>query len=949
MKERVATYCPTCLTLTRSGDEFCTNCSAPRPEESWPSVRSNRYPWLGQVVDGRYEFVQYIGFGSTGEVYRVRSRSTGRSFAAKVIERERLPRRVDFEELSNRLRREVLVLGAVRSPHVVSVIDFILGRDGDLFVIIMDLAQGTTLERMIYEQHRIPVFRALEMTEQLLEALSDVHERGVVHRDLKPENIVVRTQRSGRPFVLLLDFGIAKVDDDASMTHGFVGTPLFSSPEQIRNAELVDERSDLYSVGCILFNMLTGRPPFFAERGSEVMRMHLTLPPPSMKVHTGNAPLDRELEAFVARALAKEPDERFGTAMEMLAAPVFDLGKTFGLFPPDLDDVLPEQQRSNAITASSTAVGEEAEDVSSTQATEPPQAAAGEGEAAPSPLPEIRAAALSASLDWAATLDATGRLAAWDTVRGECTVETHLTPTDAMGARLVWLDATTGIAVLEESGALQLLNPRTLKQMLFRQVEPGPYLWAGRSVESGVVLVLRPDALEVLHVRDGGEQRIALPATIREVPIVCRHSWGHVFYLFEQRLELHVREAGGAFSVRATPMSVRLQGDARPHDVLPGGRLLVSQGGGVMAVESDGSGIQILNRAVQGEWEAAQWVSNDAFVALNTGGDLMWMRSNDPPVTIAEGARFMLLGDDRSHVMYVDESNRVRIWRRSPGSTGRVPAVSTTTRAPAASEPGRRAPRREECPWDLDPEGPRVVCVRQGKVLQADASGWKTLRTGVGAVSSVVLSNDGQATAWLGANNTLHVIREGKPPLSLPLPDLGRLRSVALFDGGDGAVLADEEGVLTAIRLPRRRNASMEVLWTRPVDQRVCALRGSALASTLLVALADGAILLMSIQNGTIRTTVQPGRGPARDAGFSFDGHMVVALRGEREVEVYDCHAGRLAYRTDAPRPAAERVALLQDGSLLYGMSTGTGFEVRRVEDDALMGAFAFEGAPDGG
>ena len=319
-----ARYCPECLTLARPRATHCQNCRAPRPDSGWPATRPNRYPWLGEQLDDRYRLVQYVGFGSTGEVYRAIQTRVKRSFAAKVIDKRALPRSVDFEELTERLRREVAVLGQVRTPHVVPIVDF-LQEDVDLFVLIMDLALGVTLERTIFDQKSIPVLRTLEISEQILDALGDIHDRGVVHRGLKPENIVIQTLRSGRPFVRLLDFGVAKVKDEPSLTRGFVGTPLFSAPEQIRNAEDVDERCDLYAFGCIFYNMLAGAPPYVGTRSVEVMEKHLTAEIPPLPRSTGDIRLDELFNDFLQRALAKNPEDRFQSAAEMLSSPIFDV------------------------------------------------------------------------------------------------------------------------------------------------------------------------------------------------------------------------------------------------------------------------------------------------------------------------------------------------------------------------------------------------------------------------------------------------------------------------------------------------------------------------------------------------------------------------------------------------------------------------------------------------
>lgn len=945
VSEAAIYYCPTCLTLSEPGTDYCLNCGAPAPEDGWPPVRTNRYPWLGQVVDGRYDFVQYIGFGSTGDVYRARMRSTGRSFAAKVIDRDRLPRRIDFEELSNRLRREVLVLGAVRSPYVVSVIDFIRMRDGDLVVIIMDLAQGTTLERMIYEQHRIPVFRALEIAEQLLEAISDVHERGVVHRDLKPENLVVRSQRSGRPFIQLLDFGIAKVDDDATMTHGFVGTPLFSSPEQIRNAELVDERSDLYAIGCIVFNMLTGQPPFFAERGSEVMRMHLTQPPPALSLRTGSRDLDEALSAFMVRALAKDPDDRFQTAMEMLAAPVFDLGRSFGLVPAaavssdtgDHRTVPPEEPAIRAVPDRTDARGHTAP--TGRPASSSPSRAG------------VTSVVQASTGDYAATLSRSGALIAWSLPAATRLARTEVEPPGDEQAFVVVIDAGKTLALIDGDGTLHRTDAVTLERRESIALGGDEIRWAGRGLNQSSLLLLRKSAVELVRGEDGRRQTVELERGVSGPTVACRTTWGHVLYVPETATEIHVRETSDGISVRETPLVVRLQQDARLMDAAPGGRLLVAHSGRFMAVDGDGSGVEILTRSSTRTWLKARWMGQDGFVALTDAGELTHVRGGDTPVLIGRSVQTFDVSEDRTQVLVVEGPDKVRTWSLPGVPSAQVlsPVAGTAGDSPSgasapkvgAVEDGPATEEERSWVWDMDPHGPALVCATDRALTRLDGDGMRVLGKLGGVPASLVVSNDGNCCAWvMEEGGGVTVLRFGGPQSEFAGLVPGRITQLALYDAGQAVIAADEIGTITALRLPRSAGSKPDRLWQRSLGQRISALRASALASTVIAGLGDGAIQLIDIHTGAIRSTIQPSGGPVQDAGFSFDGHMFVVLRGGESLEIHDCHAGRLAYRTQAGGGSARRVALLPDGTLLYGLMENGRLEVRRADSGApVVGA----------
>jgi serine/threonine-protein kinase len=283
----------------------------------------------------KYVVEELIGEGAMGRVYKARQRTLNKAFAAKIL----APHLMHDEASQARFANEAHNAASLNHPNCVSVVDF--GRTGSgLAFIVMEYIHGVTLERLIAEQHPLATDRIVDLVLQILSALTEAHGLRILHRDLKPENILIQQLRTHGELAKVLDFGIAKLveledDEDGGDTpeqritrQGLVcGTPEYMSPEQTRGHKL-DARSDLYSVGAILYQMIVGHPPFESESVVEVMHMqlHQKPTPPHEKLEGKPHPL----EEVCLKALAKEPSLRFASAEEFRNAVVLAGAKRAG-------------------------------------------------------------------------------------------------------------------------------------------------------------------------------------------------------------------------------------------------------------------------------------------------------------------------------------------------------------------------------------------------------------------------------------------------------------------------------------------------------------------------------------------------------------------------------------------------------------------------------------------
>lgn len=299
--------CPICQRTFPDTAAFCSaDATALVPQSGDPAV--------GRVVGGRYRIEQLIGKGGMGSVYAATQLEIGRRVALKLLNREL----VSDPQAVERFRREARAAGRLQHPNAITVYDFGVEDGGEAFL-AMELLDGTTLRDELVRRGPMVPAETAAVLRQVAEAVAAAHAEGIVHRDLKPDNIML-VARGGSRVVKVLDFGIAKLAEPAhgpgTLTGtGAIGTPFYMSPEQGEGRQL-DWRSDIYSLGVIAFEMLTGRVPFVADTPIATVVKHLNTPPPRPSEIVPS--LAGAVDAVVLRALAKEPARRHQSAVELV-------------------------------------------------------------------------------------------------------------------------------------------------------------------------------------------------------------------------------------------------------------------------------------------------------------------------------------------------------------------------------------------------------------------------------------------------------------------------------------------------------------------------------------------------------------------------------------------------------------------------------------------------------
>ncbi|QED28415.1 protein kinase [Microvenator marinus] len=309
-------YCVRCSAVVYPEDTSCLDCGAAEPEGSWPTIQDGFDPWIGRVLDGRYLVTKRVGQGAMGSVYRVESLAISREFAIKIINFKQTSSGADPEQIRSRLQREIEAISRLRNPHVVPFYELLELFDN--FVgIVMDFVSGQTLDELVRRDGPLELRRAVTVLRQIANGLHEAHEIGMIHRDVKPENMMLEVMPAGDDFVHVLDFGIVRLDDGVSMTKGFLGTPLYASPEQAMAGE-IDRRSDIYSLGAVMFFLLSGRPPFVSDNVYEILRSHVRTPAPRLSDVVKDKTIPALLESLVADMLAKNPTQRPQTLQDVI-------------------------------------------------------------------------------------------------------------------------------------------------------------------------------------------------------------------------------------------------------------------------------------------------------------------------------------------------------------------------------------------------------------------------------------------------------------------------------------------------------------------------------------------------------------------------------------------------------------------------------------------------------
>jgi serine/threonine protein kinase len=307
--------CPSCGSSNQQAARRCARCGGAlgHPIELAP----------GALIGSRYELEERLGSGGMGVVFRAADRVLEETVALKLVRAGCLDpdgvSTAEFEhnlDIARRFRSEVKLAWKVKHPNVCGIHEY--GEDGELLYISMELVVGEDLRRVLRRDGALLWEEAYDVAIQVAEGLQAIHESGVVHRDLKPANIM----RDEQGVVRLMDFGIAKAwegatDPGITGSGQVVGSPEYMSPEQVRGRSL-DARSDIYSLGIVIYELFTGRSPFRASTPAATMIKHLEDPPPLEGAAAAHIPA--ALLPVLRRALAKEPDERFGSCREVLEA-----------------------------------------------------------------------------------------------------------------------------------------------------------------------------------------------------------------------------------------------------------------------------------------------------------------------------------------------------------------------------------------------------------------------------------------------------------------------------------------------------------------------------------------------------------------------------------------------------------------------------------------------------
>jgi eukaryotic-like serine/threonine-protein kinase len=272
-------------------------------------------PLLGQTLADKYRIEELIAEGGMGAVYRGTHVLMDKTVAIKVLH----PALAADDKIVARFSREARAASRLSHPHALSVTDFGEGENGIVFL-VMEYLKGQTLKEVIHSEGQMPLPRVIEIVRQICGALEAAHAEGVVHRDLKSDNIML-LDIGGGDWAKVLDFGIAKITEkvgqDPALTapNLIIGTPQYMSPEQCSQAAEIDSRSDIYSFGVILYEMLVGHVPFTGESPTAIMMKHLQEPPPSVLEERKDLPA--AVGRVVTRAMAKRPADRYQTVGEL--------------------------------------------------------------------------------------------------------------------------------------------------------------------------------------------------------------------------------------------------------------------------------------------------------------------------------------------------------------------------------------------------------------------------------------------------------------------------------------------------------------------------------------------------------------------------------------------------------------------------------------------------------
>lgn len=307
--------CPRCHKEFPVGTDNCPDDGTPLLPSA---AQATADPLIGKIFADKYEVISVLGQGGMSIVYKARHKFMDRIVALKLLH-EHL---VSDELAVQRFQREARAASSLSHHNIVNVHDFGLTASGQAYF-VMDCLEGQSLGDIIENDGRLEINKAINIFKQACEGLDHAHKKGVIHRDLKPSNLVLIKQDDGSMLVKIVDFGIAKVmpqqgkpQQQLTQTGEIFGSPLYMSPEQC-NGRPMDARSDIYSFGCLMYETLAGVPPIMGDSFINTVVKHVNEAPPSFALSAPDANIPKPIEAVIMKCLAKDPGDRYSTAIEL--------------------------------------------------------------------------------------------------------------------------------------------------------------------------------------------------------------------------------------------------------------------------------------------------------------------------------------------------------------------------------------------------------------------------------------------------------------------------------------------------------------------------------------------------------------------------------------------------------------------------------------------------------